>query len=48
VQLRWVWTRQLYYVPPPTPPTPPTPPGERTASPQGGAGTHPDGPATRG
>ena len=20
VQLRWVWTRQLYYVPPPTPP----------------------------
>jgi hypothetical protein len=28
VQLRWVWTRQLYYVPPPTPPTvpPPTPP----------------------
>jgi hypothetical protein len=22
VQLRWVWTRQLYYVPPPAPPTP--------------------------
>ena len=21
VQLRWVWTRQLYYVPPPAPPT---------------------------
>jgi predicted MFS family arabinose efflux permease len=21
VQLRWVWTRQLYYVTPPTPPT---------------------------
>jgi hypothetical protein len=20
IQLRWVWTRQLYYVPPPTPP----------------------------
>jgi hypothetical protein len=20
VQLRWVWTRQLYYVPPPSPP----------------------------
>jgi hypothetical protein len=20
VQLRWVWTRQLYYVPPPAPP----------------------------
>jgi hypothetical protein len=27
VQLRWVWTRQLYYVPPPAPPavTPPAP-----------------------
>ena len=23
VQLRWVWTRQLYYVPPPAPPAPP-------------------------
>lgn len=23
VQLRWVWTRQLYYVPPPSPPTAP-------------------------
>ena len=22
VQLRWVWTRQLYYVPPPKPPSP--------------------------
>ena len=22
VQLRWVWTRQLYYVPPPAPPAP--------------------------
>jgi hypothetical protein len=22
VQLRWVWTRQLYYVPPPRPPAP--------------------------
>jgi len=22
VQLRWVWTRQLYYVPPPAPPVP--------------------------
>jgi hypothetical protein len=21
IQLRWVWTRQLYYVPPPAPPT---------------------------
>ncbi|MCU1604560.1 MAG: conserved rane protein of unknown function [Modestobacter sp.] len=28
VQLRWVWTRQLYYVPPPAPP------GTRTADPQ--------------
>jgi hypothetical protein len=28
VQLRWVWTRQLYYVSPPAPPTvpPPAPP----------------------
>ena len=22
IQLRWVWTRQLYYVPPPAPPAP--------------------------
>nr|WP_243850863.1 hypothetical protein [Modestobacter marinus] len=28
VQLRWVWTRQLFYVPPPTPP------GERERSPE--------------
>ncbi|MCZ2850135.1 hypothetical protein [Modestobacter sp. VKM Ac-2978] len=28
VQLRWVWTRQLFYVPPPTPP------GERRHSPE--------------
>jgi len=21
IQLRWVWTRQIYYVPPPPPPT---------------------------
>ncbi|RFU19736.1 hypothetical protein [Geodermatophilus marinus] len=28
VHLRWVWTRQLYYVPPPAPPRPPaTSPG---------------------
>jgi hypothetical protein len=28
VQLRWVWTRKLYYVPPPAPPgaSPPAPP----------------------
>jgi len=30
VQLRWVWTRQLYYVTPPAPPSPPaeTPQGD--------------------
>ncbi|KGH44672.1 hypothetical protein IN07_22070 [Modestobacter caceresii] len=28
VQLRWVWTRQLFYVPPPTPP------GEQQRSPE--------------
>jgi hypothetical protein len=26
VQLRWVWTRKLYYVPPPAPPAPDTAP----------------------
>ncbi|MGR7023557.1 hypothetical protein [Geodermatophilus sp. URMC 62] len=36
VQLRWVWTRPLYYV------TPPAPPGQATVPPG------PDGPATRG
>ncbi len=36
VQLRWVWTRPLYYV------TPPTPPGQATVPPG------PDGPPTRG
>ncbi|MGY1713759.1 hypothetical protein [Geodermatophilus nigrescens] len=36
VQLRWVWTRPLYYV------TPPAPPGQGTGSPA------PGGPATRG
>ncbi|MGY1669515.1 hypothetical protein [Geodermatophilus sp. SYSU D00710] len=36
VQLRWVWTRPLYYV------TPPAPPGRATLPPA------PDGPATRG
>ena len=32
VQLRWVWTRQLYYVPPPAPPTvpPPAPPDQKS------------------
>jgi len=39
VQLRWVWTRKLYYVPPPAPPaaTPPAPPA-----------IAPEKPATRG
>jgi hypothetical protein len=34
VQLRWVWTRQLYYVPPPAPPAvpPPAPPSESPAT----------------
>jgi hypothetical protein len=44
VQLRWVWTRQLYYVPPPAPPREaddPVPPG-------GGAAISPERPATRG
>ncbi len=36
VQLRWVWTRPLYYV------TPPAPPGQAAVPPA------PDGPATRG
>jgi hypothetical protein len=44
VQQRWVWTRQLYYVPPPDPPraTPPDPPST------GGTPPPPGGPATRG
>jgi ATP synthase protein I len=39
VQLRWVWTRKLYYVPPPAPPaaTPPATPA-----------ILPEKPATRG
>jgi hypothetical protein len=44
VQLRWVWTRQLYYVPPPPPP----PSAEDPVPPGGGAAVHPGGPATRG
>jgi hypothetical protein len=34
VQLRWVWTRQLYYHPPPAPPVvpPPAPPAESPAT----------------
>jgi hypothetical protein len=32
IQLRWVWTRQLYYVSPPAPPTvpPPAPPDQES------------------
>jgi hypothetical protein len=43
VQLRWVWTRKLYYVPPPAPPvaTPPTPSAEASRP-------HPENPAARG
>jgi len=29
VQVRWVWTRQLYYVPPPAPPAAPVPDPEK-------------------
>jgi hypothetical protein len=42
VQLRWVWTRQLYYVPPPAPPS---------AAPRhlpAGTQVDPESPATRG
>jgi hypothetical protein len=36
VQARWVWTRQLYYVPPPAPPagTSPAPPGPPLPDPE--------------
>jgi hypothetical protein len=42
VQLRWVWTRQLYYVPPPAPP------GNRTAGSQAPGADDPEIPPTRG
>jgi hypothetical protein len=42
VQLRWVWTRQLYYVPPPAPPS------LRTAGPQTGGADDPETRPTRG
>jgi hypothetical protein len=42
VQLRWVWTRPLYYVPPPPPP------GEVPAPPVGGAAVSPESGTTRG
>ena len=43
VQLRWVWTRKLYYVPPPAPPAT----GPPVASP-GAPGPHPERPVSRG
>lgn len=45
VQLRWVWTRKLYYVPPPAPPAPPGPPDEGSAA---APRVLPENPATRG
>ena len=42
VQLRWVWTRQLYYVPPPAPP------GGRTGLPQPHGADDPENRRTRG
>jgi hypothetical protein len=53
VQLRWVWTRQIYYVPPPSPPAPPAavhPPvqGRRTAESQATAADDPETRPTRG
>jgi hypothetical protein len=46
VQLRWVWTRQLYYVPPPAPPAPAAP--FPSTSSQGASRPDPEIPATRG
>jgi hypothetical protein len=49
VQLRWVWTRQLYYVPPPAPPAPPPAAGPaRTAGAQPEPGADPETPTTGG
>jgi hypothetical protein len=42
VQLRWVWTRQLYYVPPPAPPS------DRTAGSQAAGTEDPEIPRTHG
>jgi hypothetical protein len=35
VQLRWVWTRQLFYVPPPAPPAPSSPAAPSSPQPPG-------------
>jgi hypothetical protein len=50
VQLRWVWTRQLYYVSPPSPPRVPSPPppSTRTADAQRGGADDPEIRPTRG
>ncbi len=49
VQLRWVWTRQLYYVLPPAPPaTPPAPPARSSAGTQPHDVEHPDDAAQSG
>jgi hypothetical protein len=45
VQLRWVWTRQLYYVPPPSPPASPE---HRSAQSPGPASDDPETRQTRG
>lgn len=42
VQARWVWTRQLYYVPPPAPPAVPSPESSQVPL------TDPERPAARG
>jgi len=53
VQLRWVWTRQLYYVTPPAPPRPAaagpgTPSVTRSGDVQHPPAEDPESPATRG
>jgi ATP synthase protein I len=45
VHARWVWTRQLYYVPPPAPPAPPAPEVPPTSA---QVAADPEKPTTRG
>jgi ATP synthase protein I len=47
VQLRWVWTRKLYYVPPPAPPSSTSGVTPATARP-GGPPAHPESPENSG
>jgi prepilin signal peptidase PulO-like enzyme (type II secretory pathway) len=47
VQLRWVWTRKLYYVPPPAPPSSTSEVTSATARP-GGPPAHPGSPENSG